>query len=106
ALQRPETETCHWSANEHEHLLAVPRVGRFLIAEGRRILYLAAAGADERLLDTYILGSCLGAILHQRGRAVLHGAAVALNGRAFAICGKSGAGKSTAAAHLLAHGAG
>lgn len=103
-LDHRDTETCHWSANEREHLLAVPGVGRFLITDGRRIFYAADAGADERLVDAYLLGSCLGAVLHQRGRAVLHGAAVTSNERAFAICGKSGAGKSTTAAHLLAHG--
>lgn len=105
ALDRCDIETCHWSATEREHLLCVPGVGRFLIAEGCRIRYAASMGADERVLDAYILGSCLGAILHQRGRSVLHGAAVMSHGRAFAICGKSGAGKSTMAAHLLAHGA-
>ena len=79
-------------------LLHVPEVGRYLIRDGREIVVAAAAGASERDLRLFLLGSAFGALLHQRGLMPLHANAIDLGGRAIALCGPSGAGKSTIAA--------
>ncbi len=104
-LEAIETETLHWAANADELLLDVPRVGRFHVRHGRTVRYSPRIGAPAQMVQAFLLGSCLGAVLHQRGQQVLHGSVVARGDTAFAICGKSGAGKSTSAAWLLERGA-
>jgi hypothetical protein len=79
-------------------LLHVAKVGTFLIRDGREILVAPAAGASERNVRLFLLGSAFGALLHQRGLLPLHANAIEMEGRAVAFCGHSGAGKSTLAA--------
>ena len=79
-------------------VLTIENVGRFLIRDGREVTIDPAPGASERNLRLFLLGSAFGAVLHQRGLMPLHANAVVIDGRAFAFCGHSGAGKSTMAA--------
>jgi len=79
-------------------LLSVETVGRFLICGGSRIAVDPFPTASERNIRLFLLGSAFGALLHQRGLMPLHANAVVIDGRAFAFCGHSGAGKSTMAA--------
>lgn len=76
----------------------------FLIEEGRRITISPLNEYKEDEIRLYVLGSCMGAILMQRGILPLHGSAVAINGKAYAIIGDSGAGKSTLASAFLQRG--
>jgi hypothetical protein len=79
-------------------VLTVPRVGRYLIRDGREIVIEPVEGASERNLRLFLLGSAIGALLHQRGLLPLHANAIDLGGRSVAFSGHSGAGKSTIAA--------
>ncbi|MEI9991731.1 MAG: hypothetical protein WDM86_17035 [Rhizomicrobium sp.] len=94
----------NWQMDGAAFLLHVPRVGRFLMSAGRSISVALEDGATPRDASAFVLGSALGILLHQRGALVLHGSAVAREGRAIAICGHSGAGKSTLAAALCQAG--
>jgi hypothetical protein len=85
-------------------LLRVPNGLRYLIEEGRRILYAGDAGADDPDLALFLLGSAWGALCYQRGLIPLHASAVAVDGAVHAFTGPSGAGKSTLAAALAARG--
>jgi hypothetical protein len=93
-----------WEMVGETFLLRVPRVARFVIEAGRQITVAIEPGAKERDATGFILGPAFGILLHQRGALVLHGAAVASEGRAIAICGMSGEGKSTLAAALCRDG--
>ena len=53
---------------------------------------------------TFLLGPVLGFVLRLRGRTCLHASAVAVGGRALALVGPAGAGKSTTAAALADRG--
>jgi hypothetical protein len=94
----------NWEIAGDQVLLSVPRVGRFLIEGGRHIGVELAPGATAREASLFVLGVSFGILLHQRGALVLHGAAVAKDGRALAVCGASGDGKSTLAAALCRAG--
>lgn len=94
----PASDHVGYRATEEGTLLAVAKVGRYLIRDGRQILIEPAPGASERNLRLFLLGSAIGALLHQRGLLPLHANAIDLGGRAVAFSGHSGAGKSTIAA--------
>ena len=93
-----------WEMTSEIFLLRVPRLARFLITAGRDINVQTEPGISDHEVAGFVLGSAFGILLHQRGALVLHGAAVAKDGRAIAICGASGAGKSTLAAALCHSG--
>jgi len=79
-------------------LLNIPEVGRYRIDKGREIIVDADVDVPERNVRLFLLGSALGALLHQRGMLPLHANAVEIDGSACAFIGESGAGKSTLAA--------
>jgi len=87
-----------YSASEQGTLLRIPNVGRFLIHDGREIVVDPVPGASDRNVRLFLLGSALGALLHQRGLLPLHANAIEMEGKAVAFSGHSGAGKSTIAA--------
>jgi hypothetical protein len=85
-------------------LLNVPDIARYRIVAGREVIVDAADQASDDSVRLYLMGSALGAILHQRGLLPLHANAIEIDGRAVAFMGRSGAGKSTLAAWFLNRG--
>lgn len=79
-------------------ILNVPRAGRYLVRDGREIIVDPDPAGTEANLRLYLLGSAMGALLHQRGLLPLHANSIALSGSAIAFLGRSGSGKSTIAA--------
>ncbi|HKP34744.1 MAG TPA: hypothetical protein VJT70_08205 [Sphingomicrobium sp.] len=86
------------TATEDALLLTVAGVGRYRIRGGEEIVVDATPGVPERNVRLYLLGSAMGALLHQRGLLPLHANAIEIDGQAVAFMGESGAGKSTVAA--------
>lgn len=97
----PEEGIC---VGENEVLLRIPDVGKFRMTGGDRIEVDPVPGYLPTLMDVYLMGSCMGAILQQRGMFLLHGSCVTDGYRAILITGDSGAGKSTLAAEFVAQG--
>lgn len=78
----------------------------FLIsADGRRISYRALEGSTPESFAVYLLGQVLSFSLVAIGTEPLHGTVVSIDGRAIALLGDCGYGKSTLGAALLARGA-
>ncbi|MNP19818.1 HPr kinase/phosphorylase [compost metagenome] len=85
-------------------MFQLPDVGTFCIQGDHTILVSPAYGSDLDQIRLYILGTCIGVILMQRKILPLHGSAIAINGKVYAVVGQSGAGKSTLASVLLNKG--
>lgn len=79
-------------------------VGTFLIRNGSEIVVDPDPAAADRVLRSYVVKAALAAVLHQRGRLILHASAVAVHGSALAFLGASGMGKSTTSAALHTRG--
>jgi hypothetical protein len=103
-LEGASTSGPNWEIADRRFLLRVPGLARFLIAYGQDIAVELEPDANESDVTGWVLGTSFGLLLHQRGALALHGAAVASDGRAIAICGPSGIGKSTLAAALCRQG--
>lgn len=83
--------------------LTVRNVARFHVAGDRVTIDPQGDPAIEDI-KTFLLGSVMGILCHQRGMLPLHASAVEIDGRALAFAGISGSGKSTLAATLVARG--
>lgn len=79
-------------------VLNVPGAARYLVRNGDEILVDPDPDGSDRHMRLYLLGSALGALLHQRSLLPLHANSIGIGGRAVAFLGHSGAGKSTMAA--------
>jgi hypothetical protein len=91
-------------ANRTQLLLEVPDVARYLIENGNRITYQPLGDVDADSIRVFLLGSCFGALLFQRGFLVLHGNAIRIGDGCVICVGHSGAGKSTLAGALVQRG--
>ncbi len=79
-------------------------LGVMKIHAGRDIILDPIPDAQDSLVNQAIQSAGLGLLLYQRNTLTLHASAVEVNGGVVAFVGYKGAGKSTTAASLLAHG--
>jgi hypothetical protein len=98
-----ELENGQEPRNGHASLM-VPGVARYRVCDGRAVLVEPDPNADPALVRLFILGSVMAIVCHQRGLIPLHASAIEYAGEAIAFVGHPGDGKSTLAAHCLAHG--
>jgi hypothetical protein len=92
-------------ANRRSALVQLPGVGSFRVEDGARVVVDAAPGAPERLLEVWLQGLGAALLLAQRGQFALHANLVEVRGRAVALTGRAGAGKTTASLQLVQRGA-
>ena len=105
ARKTTDGERNHKVTSEGIHLF-YEGVGKFLVRKGYEIIVNPAPRVEESIVRLSILGPALGVLLHQRGRLILHGSAVVMNGGAVAFLGEEGSGKSTLAAAMYVNGHG
>lgn len=103
-LPEVQAEGPMWMAGGGLFQLEVANVARYRVSGGAYVRVQAMPGAAPGDVRLYLLGSALGAILHQRGLLALHAGAIEVRGQAVAFAGHSGAGKSTLVAHLRQRG--
>ncbi len=90
--------------SKNELLLKIENVASYHVVRGNRITVQPEIHADDNSIKQYILGTCLGTILLQRGLLPLHGSCVMINGAGIILSGICGAGKSTLSAALHKEG--
>lgn len=90
--------------NEQKICFNYPRAGIFRITNGRLIEFQSNENCNNEILSLYMMGSCMGAIFHQRGLLPIHGSCVTDGTHSVIISGNSGAGKSTLASEFLKNG--
>jgi hypothetical protein len=82
----------------------IPDIAWFQISAGNKVVIEPDNNSDEDSIRIYLLGTCLGIIMHQRNHLVIHGNAVRFDDHCVIFAGKSGNGKSTLAAAFLQRG--
>lgn len=94
----------HYRLKPMELIISIADVGTFRITNGTDVEIHPDPQCARSQLDVFIMGTCMGAVLHQRGYMPLHGSCVTDGTGAILITGDSGAGKSTLAAEFLSRG--
>jgi hypothetical protein len=103
-LAEPVAQAKGYQASVSELLLEIEDVGRYLVSDGRAITVEPAPTATNHDVRVFLLGTCFGALLHQRGALVLHASGIGTARGAVLFAGGSGAGKSTLLAELMGRG--
>lgn len=85
-------------------LFTVGHVARLLVTNGTQILVEKLPGAEETVVRAFVIGSALGAILHQRGLLPIHASGIQTEEGCVLFCGRPGTGKSTLAGMLVQRG--
>ena len=94
----------HWETAPGVLLWRMEDMAGYLVAGGREITIEPAAGASERDLGVFLLGSVFAALLQQRGVLVLRASAIETERGAALFPGRSGSGKSALLAAMLERG--
>ena len=92
-----------WAAEPGSLRLHVDGVAHYLVTRGHDIR-IERQGGSEPEIAVFLCGSVLAALLQQRGVLPLHASAVRIGEGAVLFLGRSGAGKSSLAAALIARG--
>ncbi|MCU0523154.1 MAG: hypothetical protein MUF54_24950 [Polyangiaceae bacterium] len=93
-----------YQAKPNEFLLRLDAVAGYWVTGGTEIVVDPVVGATDEEIRLFLLGSALGALLHQRGLLVIHANAIETPKGAILISGTSGSGKSTLGAALWQRG--
>jgi len=104
ALDDPASSGVLYQASQNQFLLRMDQVARYLVRDGTEITIQPAPGSLDSDVRVFLLGSCLGALLHQRGMLALHASSIRTEHGAVLFVGTSGMGKSTTLGAFLKRG--
>ena len=105
-LSGAQTRSAYFVCDSNRCLISLDSIAgaRFLMEGGRTISIDAPPSPDLAAIRTFLLGPCMGALLHQRESLALHAAAVSFRGDTYVFAGASATGKSTISAALRQRG--
>jgi hypothetical protein len=103
-LQNAEDQGVLFQATTDRFLLKLDHIAHFLVQSGDKIIIQRAPQASDAEIRLFLLGSCLGALFHQRGLLVMHASAIQTERGAVLFTGPSGNGKSTLLGALTKRG--
>lgn len=104
SLNNPQFKGVRFQAAPGEFLLRVDNVARYHVQNGSSITISPEVGAMNDDILVFLMGSAMGALLHQRRILALHAGAIVVNGKSVIFAGPSGIGKSTLIAGLHRRG--
>lgn len=93
-----------YQASKNDFLFKFNGIAKYRVQQGKYITIQKIDNAAPEEVRLFLLGSAIGALLHQRGLLALHGSCVARDNRGFIFSGNSSVGKSTIAAAFLKNG--
>ncbi|KAF9132783.1 hypothetical protein BGX30_012525 [Mortierella sp. GBA39] len=85
AWAQRETPVNKFAVSEQQVMFRIPKLAVFSAENGTDIYVSPEADADKDQIRLYVLGTCMGAILMQRRILPLHGSAVVMDGKAYAL---------------------
>ncbi len=94
------TEGYFFHADAEKICVQLTKYGKILATDGNSLVIQPEADLSTDFQETMLLSIGIPMILHQRGRLVLHGSAVEIDGKAVGFLAFSGWGKSTLALAL------
>lgn len=94
----------HYSVAPTLFYLQIHDTARYLVIDKQKILVHPEPGVTEEAIRIYLLGTCMGIVLLQRGFLPLHGSSIATPNGGVLFLGDSGMGKSTIAAAFCKKG--
>lgn len=97
SLSDPKISGVRYQAGLREFLLQVDNVARYYVSNGNHIIVERETGAADEETLLFLMGSAMGALLHQRNILPLHGSSVEVDGEGVIFVGPSSIGKSTIA---------
>jgi hypothetical protein len=104
ALAESRKSTARFQAKPGYLLFTAEHVARLLISNGNQVLLEKLPDAEDAAVRAFVLGSALGAILHQRGLLPIHASGIKTGDGCVMFCGRPGTGKSTLAGMFLQRG--
>lgn len=104
ALTAPVFSGVRFHGSTNEFLLKVDHVAKYLVKNGNTIQIEPYPQATEKDIRLFLMGSAMGALIHQRGLLPFHGSSVIIHNKVVVFSGISGAGKSTLAASFVKKG--
>ena len=104
ALEVPTGSGVLYQASANQFLLTMKDLASYLVQNGNEIIIEPAPNSLESDVRVFLLGSCIGALLHQRGMLVIHAGAIYTDQGAVLFTGRSGSGKSTLLGEFLRRG--
>jgi len=96
-----ETNGATFQSSSNKTLIHCDGVAKYLVQNGSEIIIERFKNSDLKDLRVFLLGSSLGALLHQRGIVPLHGSTIKFREKAIIFAGFAGSGKSTIAAQMM-----
>lgn len=103
-LGSPVAQGRFHQVSQGQFLLTIENTARFLVRKGIEIVIDRISEAADCEIRGFLLGSVLGALMHQRGVLPLHASVIGTERGAIAFSGNSGEGKSTLAAAFYQQG--
>ncbi|MBN1181839.1 MAG: hypothetical protein JXB49_06100 [Bacteroidales bacterium] len=93
-----------YEAAQDDFLFKLDKVAKYRVQEGKYITVEATETATSEEVRLFLLGSTMGALLHQRSMLAIHASSVNKDNKGLLIAGVSSSGKSSLAAGLLEKG--